>query len=105
MEEDRRVLGENGNAAFALQIVRVHDAVGYHLIGAKCACLTQQGIYQGCLAMIYVGDDGDVTDCGTHRRKFPILFEELSLRLLRGSRNAAWLESQCGGSENSSTSL
>ena len=57
---DRRVLGQNRDAALALELVRVHHALGHPLIAPENAALVQQGIHQRRLAMVDVGDDGDV---------------------------------------------
>ena len=54
------VLGENGDPALALQLVAVHRALGDPLVGAEGAALVQQRIDQGRLAVVDVGDDGDV---------------------------------------------
>jgi hypothetical protein len=43
--QDGGVLGENGDAAFALQIVGVHDAINQVLIGAERAALAQHGVH------------------------------------------------------------
>ena len=57
---DGGVLGENRDAALALELVRVHDPLGDPLVGAEDAALVEQGVDQRRLAMIDVGDDGDV---------------------------------------------
>ena len=59
---DRGVLGENRDATLALLIVRVHDALGHLLMGAKRASKAEHGIDQGCLAVVDVSDDGNVPD-------------------------------------------
>ena len=53
-------LGENRDAALTFQIVRVHDALRHFLIRPEDAALLQHGVHQGGLAMIDVGDDGDI---------------------------------------------
>ena len=60
--EDGGVLGEDGDAALALELVRVHDALGDGLIGAEGAGLAEHGVDEGGLAVVDVGDDGDVAD-------------------------------------------
>src|SRR5208282_1950212 len=57
-----RVLGKDGDAALALQIVRVHDALGHGLVVAEGATLPKHGVNQRGLAVIHVGDDGDVAN-------------------------------------------
>ena len=57
---DRGVLGENRDAALALQLVAVHGALGDPLVGAERAALVQQRIDQRGLAVVDVRDDGDV---------------------------------------------
>ena len=53
-------LGENGDAALALQVVGVHHAVGDLLVGAEDAALPEHGVDQGGLAVVDVRNDGDV---------------------------------------------
>ena len=60
--EDGRVLGEDGNAALALQFVRIHHPFDVVLVGAKGAALLQHGIDQRGLAVVNVGDDGDIAN-------------------------------------------
>jgi hypothetical protein len=55
-----RAFGENGDAALALQIVRIHGPLGHLLIGAEDARLLQQLIDQCSFAMIDMGDNGDI---------------------------------------------
>ena len=57
---DGGVLGQDGDAALALELVRVHDALGDLLIGAEGAGLAEHGVDQGGLAVVDVGDDGDI---------------------------------------------
>src|SRR6185436_18090156 len=54
-------LGQNGDAALALQVVGVHRALGHLLVLAVGAGLLQQAVHQRGLAVVDVGDDGDVT--------------------------------------------
>jgi len=60
--EHGRVLGKNRDAALAFQIVRVHDALGDGLVVAERAALAEHGVNQRGLAVIHVGDDGDVAN-------------------------------------------
>ena len=60
VEVDGRVLGEDGDAALALELVRVHHALGHLLVGAKGAGLAQHGVDERGLAMVDMGDDGDI---------------------------------------------
>jgi hypothetical protein len=57
---DRGVLGEDGDAALALEIVRVHDARAHLLVRGEGAGLLQELVHQRGLAVVDVGDDGDV---------------------------------------------
>ena len=63
---ERGVLGENGDAAFALEVVRVHHPLDEFLVGAEDAALAEHGVDQGGLAVVDVGDDGDIADGGGH---------------------------------------
>ncbi len=65
--EDGGVLGEDGNAALALQVVRVHDALDHVLIGAEGAALAKHGVNQRGLAVVHVGDDGDIANAGSQK--------------------------------------
>src|SRR6266446_1504638 len=58
----RRVLRPNGNALLALEIHRVHHPLLDFLIRPKSPRLPQQLVDQGSLAVVYVRNDGDVTD-------------------------------------------
>ena len=60
--ENGGVLGQDGDAALALQLVGVHDAVHQFLVGAKYAALAEHGVHQRGLAVVDVGDDGDVAN-------------------------------------------
>ena len=63
---DRGVLGENGDAALALQLVRVHDPLLHVLARIERAGLAQQLIDERGLAVIDVRDDGDVAKFLSH---------------------------------------
>ncbi len=56
------VLGKNRDAALFFEVVRVHDTVGHDLVGAEGSALAQHRVDEGGLAMVDVGDDGDVED-------------------------------------------
>ena len=60
--EDGGVFGEDGDAALALQFVRVHDPFDVVFVGAKGAALLQHGVDQRGFAMVNVGNDGDVAN-------------------------------------------
>ena len=55
-------LGEDGDPAFALLIIGVHRPFDGGLVGAENAGLRQQLIDECGLAMIDVGDDGDISE-------------------------------------------
>ncbi len=57
-------LGQDGDAALALQVVGVHDAVADVLVGAENAALVEHGVDQRGLAVVDVRDDGDVAKVG-----------------------------------------
>ena len=54
------VLREDGDAALALELVAVHRALGDAFVGAKDAALMEQRVDQRGLAVIDVGNDGDI---------------------------------------------
>src|SRR5205085_12031912 len=55
-------LGEDGDAALALELVRVHDTLHHGLVVAKDAALFEHGVHQRGLAMIHVRDDSDIAN-------------------------------------------
>jgi hypothetical protein len=59
---DRGAFGQDRDAALALQFIRIEGALSHLLVGAKRPRLTQHRIDQGCLAVVDMGDDGDVAD-------------------------------------------
>ena len=54
------VLGEDGDAALALEVGVVHHPVGHLLIGAERAALPEQRVDERGLAVVDVRDDRDV---------------------------------------------
>ena len=62
LPEDRGRLGEDGDAALALEVVGIHRALGHALVLAERAGLLQQPVDQRGLAVVDVGDDGDVAE-------------------------------------------
>ena len=61
---DRGGLGEDGDAPLALLVVGVHDPVDEGGVLAEGARRTQEGIDQGGLAVVDVGDERDVAQRG-----------------------------------------
>ncbi len=59
--QHRRAFGQDGDPAFLLLVVGVHRPLGLSLVGSEDAGLGQKLVHQGGLAMVDVGDDGDVT--------------------------------------------
>src|SRR5690606_17806568 len=57
---DGGVLGQDGDAAFLFLVVAVHHALGQHRALGQGARLLQQLVDEGGLAVVDVGDDGDV---------------------------------------------
>jgi hypothetical protein len=65
---DRRVLGEDRDAALALLVVGVHDPLGVGAAAVEGAGLPQQAVDKRGLAMVDVGDDGDIAELLDHVR-------------------------------------
>jgi hypothetical protein len=61
LPDQRRRLGQNGDAALALEIVRIKRPLGHSLIVAKRAGLLQKPVDEGGFAMVDVGDNGDIS--------------------------------------------
>ena len=62
---DRRVLGEDRDALFTLEVGRVHDSLVDVRVDPKGTGLPQHGIDEGRLAVVDVGNDRDVSDVRT----------------------------------------
>ena len=60
------VLRQDGDAALALELVRVHDALLDVLVRGKGARLLQQFVDERGLAVVDVGDDGNVAQGARH---------------------------------------
>jgi hypothetical protein len=58
--DDGGAFGEDGDAALALQVVVVHRPLGDPLVGAEGAGLAKEGVHERRLAVVDMGDDGDV---------------------------------------------
>ena len=59
---DGYVLGKDGDAALALLVVAIEHALCHLLVLAEDVGGPQQPVHQGGLAVVDVGDDGDVAD-------------------------------------------
>ena len=60
-ELDRSILGEHGDTALTLQLIGIHDEGAGRLGVPKDHALLQQSVDEGRLAVVDVGDDGDVS--------------------------------------------
>ena len=58
---DGGVLGQDGDAPLPLQVPGVHDPVLDLLVGPEGAALLEHFVHEGGLAVVNVGDDGDVS--------------------------------------------
>ena len=63
---DRCVFGEDGDSPFLFLIVGVHDPLGARRFAVQGARLLQQAVHQRGLAMVYVGNNGDVSQLAEH---------------------------------------
>ena len=59
---DGGVLGQDGDAAFAFEVVGIHHALGHLLVLAEGMRLAQQEIHQRGLAVVHVGNDGNISE-------------------------------------------
>ena len=57
---DRRLLGEDRDALLALEVAGIHDPVDDDLVRAEHAGLAEHRVDERGLAVVDVGDDGDV---------------------------------------------
>jgi hypothetical protein len=77
-------LGEDGDAAFALEVVRVHGALGHLLVLAEGARLGEQPVDQRGLAVVDVGNDGDIAQVHeAHRLSYGGNWGALSTRSMQ----------------------
>ena len=60
---DSSILAENSNAAFAFELIAVHDQITGLLVIAKHVSLVQYSINQRRLSMVNVGNDSYVPNC------------------------------------------
>ncbi|NJN36874.1 MAG: hypothetical protein HC794_07235 [Nitrospiraceae bacterium] len=61
---DTGALGKNGDPAFLFEIARIHRALFNALVFAESARLAEQLVHQRGLAVVNVGNDGEITDVG-----------------------------------------
>jgi hypothetical protein len=61
---DRGGLGQDRDAALALLVVRVEDAIDERLVLAKHAGRAEHGVDERCLPMVDMGDERDVSNGG-----------------------------------------
>ena len=61
---ERGGLGQDGDAALPLLVVGVHGALLDLLVVPEGVRALEHGVHEGGLAMVHMGDDGDVTDLG-----------------------------------------
>ena len=64
---DGRLLGQDRDALLALEVARIHDPVDDGLVGAERAGLAEHRVDERGLAVVDVGDDGDVAQVGADR--------------------------------------
>jgi hypothetical protein len=65
-EKESGIFRQDGDAALALEVVRVHYPVHDSLVGAEDAGLAKHGVHERGLAVVHVSDDRDVSN-GRHR--------------------------------------
>ena len=61
---DGRLLGEDGDPLLALQIARIEHAIDERLVRSEGTGLPKHRVDEGGLAMVDMGDDGDVAQVG-----------------------------------------
>ncbi len=99
---DRRVLSEDGNTSFALQLVGIEDERTNLLMLPKNPALFQQAVYKSRFSMIDMSDDSNITDVVTSlvaNIKSPQLFH--LVRSLSGFRyTCVWRRSLASHQES-----
>ena len=56
------IFGQNSDATLTLQVVGVHNALFHMLVRTENAALLQHSIHQSGLAMVNVGNNGNITN-------------------------------------------
>ena len=84
LPHDRGRLGENSDAALAFEVVRIHHPLGDALVVAERARLLQEPVDERRLAVVDVGDDGDVAELHFKKRTS---FKRVELERRRGMRS------------------
>jgi hypothetical protein len=84
-----RVLCQNGNASFPFQRVGVHDTFCHFLVVPENMTLFQHGIDKSRLAMVDMGDNGNVADIFSfHSFFFPLGYYKINVSLLLYHKDA-----------------
>ena len=79
---DGSVLGQDGDAALALQVAGVHDPVHHGLIFAVDAALLEHFVHQRGLAVVNVGDNRNISDLLLRDHKvFPFLKAHITWKI------------------------
>ena len=73
------VFGQDGDAALALDVAGVHHAVGHLLVGTERAGLLEHLVDQRGLAVVDVGDDGNVAKIFPNHSSLYSLFAVVSV--------------------------
>ncbi len=63
---DGGVFGQDGDAALALELVRVHNALDHFLVFLEDTALPEHRVDERGLAVVHVRDDRNVADVGIH---------------------------------------
>ena len=58
---DGRILGQDGDTAFAFEVVGIHNALGHLLVFTEDMRLSQHEIHQRGLAVVHVGNNGNIS--------------------------------------------
>ena len=94
---NRRVLGEDRDALLALEVVRVHHPLGDVLVGAERPGLPEQGVDQGGLAVVDVGNDGEIAQIRARGHGNQLFREGPCYLRARGGRFARACAANGGG--------
>ena len=95
---DSGVLGQNGDAPLPLQVVGVHDPLHGGLVLPVDAALLEHLVHQRGLAVVHVGDDGDVSQFFvSHTYLLHCTARPRGAPLRRGASGGAYQYSQTSG--------
>ena len=79
---ERGVFGLDGNAPLPLEIHRVHHPLGHDLVRTESTRLAEELIDEGCLPVIHVSDNRNISEFGVHHKNSKIAGRSARARIV-----------------------